>query len=100
MVNLWLRTLDSMNSEEHSQVFVDVNDQRDCPVADEDDSSAILGALSALSGENTRLGATPHTSSLSVSPSMDTPPSHLLGQVSDSIAYSFVIVLSSDPCQT
>ena len=43
-----------------------------------DDSSATLGALSALSGESTRLGATPHTSSLSVSPSMDTPPSHLL----------------------
>jgi hypothetical protein len=44
---------------------------------DADDSSATLGALSALSGENTRLGATPHTSSLSVSPSMDTPTSHL-----------------------
>jgi hypothetical protein len=28
---------------------------------DADDSSATLGALSALSGENTRLGATPHT---------------------------------------
>jgi hypothetical protein len=26
MVNLWLRTMDSMNSEEHSEVFVDVND--------------------------------------------------------------------------
>jgi hypothetical protein len=25
---------DSMNSEEHSQVFVDVNDQRDWPVPD------------------------------------------------------------------
>jgi hypothetical protein len=102
-----------MNSEEHSEVFVDANDQRDWPVADdsvehfmqarfrvssmtddevqrnlsilrrryspaEDDSSATLGALSALSGENTRLGATPHTSSVSVSPSMDTPPSQLL----------------------
>jgi hypothetical protein len=43
-----------------------------------DDSSATLGALSALFGENTRLGATPHISSLSVSPSMDTPPSQLL----------------------
>ena len=114
MANLWLRTLDSitMNSEEHSEVFVDANDQRDWPVDDSveafmqarfrvssmphdevqrnlsilrrrysphaDDSSATLGALSALSGESTRLGATPHTSSLSVSPSMDTPPSHLL----------------------
>ena len=101
-----------MNSEEHSEVFVDANDQRDWPVDDSveafmqarfrassmphdevqrnlsilrrrysphaDDSSATLGALSALSGESTRLGATPHTSSLSVSPSMDTPPSHLL----------------------
>ena len=45
---------------------------------DADDSSATLGALSALSGENTRLGATPHTSSLSVSPSMNTPPSQVL----------------------
>ena len=114
MANLWLRTLGSMtmNSEEHSEVFVDANDQRDWPVDDSveafmqarfrvlsiphdevqrylsilrrrysphaDDSSATLGALSALSGESTRLGATPHTSSLSVSPSMDTPPSHLL----------------------
>ena len=43
-----------------------------------DNSSATLGALSALSDENTRLGDTPHLSSLSVSPSMDTPPSHLL----------------------
>jgi hypothetical protein len=39
---------------------------------------ATLGALSVLSGESTRLGATPDTSSLSVSPSMDTPPSHFL----------------------
>ena len=36
MANLWLRTLDSMtmNSEEHSEVFVDANDQRDWPVDD------------------------------------------------------------------
>ncbi len=44
---------------------------------DADDSSTTLGALSVLSGENTRLGDTPHTSSLSVSPSMDFPHSHL-----------------------
>jgi hypothetical protein len=43
-----------------------------------DDSSATLGSLSVVSGENTRLGATPHTSFLSVSPSMDTPSSQLL----------------------
>lgn len=91
MANLWLRTLDSMtmNSEEHSEVFVDANDQRDWPVDDSveafmqarfrvlsmphdevqrnlsilrrrfsphaDDSSATLGALSALSGESTCL---------------------------------------------
>ncbi len=112
MANLWLRTMDSMQSEEHSEVFVDASYQRNWPIADDsveafmqlrfrvssmtddevqrhlsilrrryspdaDDSSATLGALSALSGENTPLGATPHTSSLSVSPSMDTPPSHL-----------------------
>jgi hypothetical protein len=35
MTNLWLQTMDSMNSEDHSEVFVDVNDQRDCPVADD-----------------------------------------------------------------
>jgi hypothetical protein len=85
--------MDSMNSEERSQVFVDENDQRDWPVADDsveafmqtrfrvssmtddevhrnflrcryspdaDDSYATLGALSALPGENTRLGATTH----------------------------------------
>ena len=34
MANLWLRTMDSMNSEEHSEVFVDAN-QRDWPVADD-----------------------------------------------------------------
>ncbi len=28
MLDLWFRTMDSMNSEEHSEVFVDVNDQR------------------------------------------------------------------------
>jgi hypothetical protein len=74
-----------LNSEEHTEVFVDANDQRDCPVPDDnveafmqtrfhvssltanevqrnlsilrrryspdtDDSSATLGALSALSG--------------------------------------------------
>ena len=77
MVNLWLRTMDSMNSEEHSEVFVDANDQRDWPVAD-DSVETTLGTLSDLSGENTRLGATPHTSSVSVSPSLNTPPSQLL----------------------
>jgi hypothetical protein len=35
MTNLWWRTLDSMNSEEHSEVFVDANDQQDWPVADD-----------------------------------------------------------------
>jgi hypothetical protein len=35
MANLWFRTMDSMNSEERSQVFVDTNDQRDWPVADD-----------------------------------------------------------------
>ncbi len=35
MTNLWLCTMDSMNSEEHSEVFVDVNDQRDWSVADD-----------------------------------------------------------------
>ena len=43
-----------------------------------DDSTTTLGALSALSVERTRLGTTPHTSSMSVSPSMDTPVTHLL----------------------
>ncbi len=37
-----------------------------------------MGALSALPGENTHLGATPHASPLSVSPSMNTPPSRHL----------------------
>ena len=72
---------------------------------DADDSSATLGALSALSGENTRLGATPHTSSLSVSPSMDTPPSHLQSLSSSDRSQtvssnSFGITFSSDPCKT
>jgi hypothetical protein len=35
MTNLWLRTMDSMNSEEHSEVFVDASDQWDWPVADD-----------------------------------------------------------------
>ena len=35
MANLWLRTMDSMNSEEHSEVFVPVSYQRDWPVADD-----------------------------------------------------------------
>jgi hypothetical protein len=35
MVNLWLRTLDSMNSEDHFEVFVDVRDKRDWPVTDD-----------------------------------------------------------------
>jgi hypothetical protein len=70
--------MDSMNSEENSEVFLDVNDQRDWTVSDDSVSSGTLGALSVLSGENTRLGPTPHTSSLSVSPSMDTLPLHLL----------------------
>jgi hypothetical protein len=141
MANLWLRTLGSMtmNSEEHSEVFVDANDQRDWPVDDSveafmqarfrvlsmphdevqrylsilrrrysphaDDSSATLGALSALSGESTRLGATPHTSSF-VGVSFDGYPSLtpsvfvILGQISDSVAYSFGIAFFSHPCQT
>ena len=35
MTNLWLRTMDSMNSEEHSDVFVDASDQWDWPVDDD-----------------------------------------------------------------
>ncbi len=58
---------------------------------DADDSSATMGTLSSLSGENTRLGATPHTSSLSVSPSMvDTPPSHLLARTGLTLYHLFV----------
>ena len=43
-----------------------------------DDSATTLGALSALSGERTRLDTTPHTACMSVSLSMDTPPTQLL----------------------
>ena len=35
MANLWLCTMDSMNSEDHSEVFVDVNDQWDWSVTDD-----------------------------------------------------------------
>ena len=35
MLDLWLCTMDSMNYEEDSEVFVDVSDQRDWPVADD-----------------------------------------------------------------
>ena len=47
-----------------------------------DDSVTTLGVLSVLSVESTRLGTTPHTVSMSVSPSMDTPPTHLLASSS------------------
>ena len=47
-----------------------------------DDSVTTVGVLSVLSGECTRLGTTPHTSSMSVSLSMDTPPTHLLASSS------------------
>ena len=35
MANLWLCTMDAMNSEGHSEVFVDVNDQWDWSVTDD-----------------------------------------------------------------